>query len=496
MRRSVLSVVSAIGIAALALGPVAPVQAGPSATGTARPPDVIFVLVDDLGALNGRRLWKYMPNIRDIFLNQGVSFTDFHGESPLCCPGRAGFLTGQHTFNHGVDRNDARLLKPSMTLATQMDRAGYHTFLTGKYLNLYNLLAPTVPPGWDRFNALSTGAYYDYDIWNNGGPTPERHGSRPADYSTDVIAARAVENIRTAPRGRPIFGWITPYAPHGPTTAAPRYTSGSGCGTIGTWSPPNYNEADVSDKPAYVRAMPLLKTSGYDLRPVCKSMRAVDDLVGRVRDELEAQGRWENTILVLSSDNGMNYGAHRLDRKRRPYATDIPFFVSWPAGLGTSPRQVDERLENIDFAPTICELAGCTMGPYPNGQTGPDGRSFAAVLRGAASSVGRDAVIEDMPDDDPSWHAVATTGLSPLATIGCSAASSGGCRWHYVEYDTGERELYDVSNGPCWAWRVGEPGDPCELDNRAGRAAYAQIQKALATRLAALRQERGTSTSR
>ena len=54
----------------------------------------------------------------------------------------------------------------------------------------------------------------------------------------------------------------------------------------------------------------------------------------------------------------------------------MPFFVSWPAALGTPPRTVSERVENIDLAPTLCELAGCTLGPYPNGQLPPDGNSF------------------------------------------------------------------------------------------------------------------------
>jgi hypothetical protein len=61
-----------------------------------------------------------------------------------------------------------------------------------------------------------------------------------------------------------------------------------------------------------------------------------------------------------------------------------------------------------------------------------------------------------------------------------------------VEYATGERELYDVSNGPCWQWRSRDPGDPCELTNLAGQPAYAVIQAALAQRLNQLKQQRGS----
>jgi len=106
----------------------------------------------------------------------------------------------------------------------------------------------------------------------------------------------------------------------------------------------------------------------------------------------------------------------------------------------------------------------------------------------------RDAFLTDMPDGGrgvPPWFAVATSGQSQLAGAGCALESSGGCRWHYVEYETGERELYDVSNGPCWAWNKGMSGDPCELKNLAGDGRYRSIEVRLRNRLAELRAEGG-----
>jgi hypothetical protein len=221
---------------------------------------------------------------------------------------------------------------------------------------------------------------------------------------------------------------------------------------------------------------------------------AVDDLVGRVRDELVASGRYGNTLLIYTGDNGMLFGEHRLVGKSAPYQTQIPFLVSWP-DLGTTPRTISERVQNIDLAPTLCKLAGCTLGPYPNGQAKPDGISFAELLLGRVGSLLRDAVLEELPvsnDGVPAWYAVTTTWQSPLASQGCAAAVSRGCRWHYIEYpSTGEKELYDASNGPCWAWSVGQPGDPCELDNLASRADKAGLVTALRDRLAQLRVEKG-----
>lgn len=495
MRRAATAVAlsTMLLLPAPALGSDPVVQAfAPAASQAGAPgrPNILVILVDDLAAMDGRLL-PHLPVIQSLFVRDGVTFTDAHGESPLCCPGRAGYLTGLHTFNHGVVENDMSLFDDSMTIATQLRKSGYHTFYAGKYLNGYPDVAPYVPPGWDRFHAFG-GSYFNYRVWNNGKP-PVFYGSDPDDYGTDVLARKALTNLRKAPSTEPFFGVVSAYAPHAPTTPAPRYVGDRGCASVPPWAPPNYDEADVSDKPAYVRKRPLLGGGGWDLQRICESLLAVDDLVGSMRDQLELQGRLDDTFFVLASDNGMNFGAHRMDRKSTPYATQVPFFVSWAAGLGRDSRRVGQRVMNIDLAPTLCDLASCKMGPYPNGQSGPDGTSFLPLLTGRGAWRDRDAVITDMPvrTKVPSWYAVATTSSSPLSAVGCEGSALGTCRWHYVEYGTGERELYDVSNGPCWEWRRGQPGDPCELENRAGDPTYAAIEGALRRRLAELKTEGG-----
>jgi N-acetylglucosamine-6-sulfatase len=466
------------------------------------PPNIVVVIADDQAALDGR-LIKQMPTVNSVFGEHGITFSDFHGESPLCCPGRVGFLTGQHTTNHGVSLNLASLFNPRMSLATQLNRVGYHTMLVGKYLNGYGAkrcktdnCAPHVPAGWNRWAAFSDPAYYNYSLYMDGASVATRYGMAPADYSTDVLGRQAVQMIGQAPADKPIFAWIAPNAPHSPTTVAPRYL-GTAC-SPGYWKPASWNEADVSDKPMWVQKQPLRASKiGTNLTTPCRQLRSVDDLVKTVRDALAARGRLDNTLFIYTSDNGMNEGEHRLGGKGAPYQTQIPFLISWPARLGTSPRTISERLENIDLAPTLCELAGCTMGPYPNGQVRPDGVSFAALLFNSSASIERPFVLEDMPaggSGAPPWFAVASTRFSSLASTGCDAASSHGCRWHYVEYPkTGEKELYDVSHGPCWAWSVGRPGDPCELQNLAGNPGYASLISRLHDELARLKREKGAS---
>jgi N-acetylglucosamine-6-sulfatase len=459
-------------------------------------PNIVVVMTDDQAALDGRLL-QFQPKVKSTFVEQGVTFSDFHSETPLCCPARAGFLSGQHTHNHKVNTNNAKLFKPAMSAATALQGSGYHTMLVGKYMNQYGACsgancAPNVPPGWTRWVAFGDPKYYNYNLFIDGNPTAEFHGSGAAHYSTDVLAQKSVDLIDSAPIGKPVFAWIAPFAPHAPPTPAPRHKTAP-C-TVPAWAPPNWNEADVSDKPAYVRNAPLL-SSPFEFKPGCRTLLAVDDLVGSVRDALSRTGRLGNTLFVYMGDNGMNAGEHRLLNKAAPYQTQIPFLVSWPDQLGTTPRTISERVQNIDLAPTLCVFAGCTLGPYPNGQANPDGISFADLLLGQASSLPRDAVLDEFPKKGfgaPIWYAVTTTAQSPLAFQGCASAASGLCKWHYIEYPaTGEKELYDLSNGPCWTWTVGAPGDPCELDNAIANPAYADIVTALAARLAQLRVEKG-----
>jgi len=501
IRVRLLTVASATILALLSVSP-APVAAQVSPASAAAPagalpaapdsrPNVVVFMVDDLPPLDGR-MYDALPNIRDIWVNHGVQFSNFAAETPLCCPARAGFLTGQHTWHHGVDRNAAWLFHPQMTIATQLQGAGYQTMLVGKYLNGYSRLAPAVPPGWDMFSAKEGDDYYNYSFWNNGNPKAEKHGSKPADYLTDVIRTKVMADLAADDPTKPIFAWFAVNAPHKPWTPAPRNVNDPRCANMAPWDPPNYAEANVSDKPPYVQASPrfdpaqLRNPNGFDLRPICRTLLDVDQLVGQIKTVLARQNRLDNTIFVFTGDNGMNFGAHRLDSKLGPYETGIPFFISWPAKLGTSPRTVSDNVENIDFAPTICELAGCTMGPYPNGQASPDGQSFVPLLLGTATSMKRDSIVEDLPFGQqgvPEWYAVRSTGASTLADAGCQAAALDGCRWHYIRYLDGFEELYDDSGAPCIGWNTRQVGDPCELKNLASNPAYLPILTAMRYRL-------------
>ena len=105
-----------------------------------------------------------LPNIQRLWRAGGMRLRQMYDETPLCCPARATFLTGRHTFHHGVTRNDGDLLDPATTVAVALHDAGYHTIQTGKYLNGYDGVRQ--PIGWDHTSIVRSLLHANF--WRDG----------------------------------------------------------------------------------------------------------------------------------------------------------------------------------------------------------------------------------------------------------------------------------------------------------------------------------------
>ena len=408
-------------------------------------PNIMVILTDD-------QRWdslSLMPTVESELVGNGLTFTNAFVENPLCCPSRTSFLTGLDSHSTGIYANDApyggfSMFDDQTTVATALQGAGYETSLLGKYLNHYAASGGTyVPPGWTHWRAFASEAkYYDYDL-SVDGTSIQSYGKSPEDYSTDVIASIADTEIRSASPQDPLFLWIAPFAPHGPSTPAPRDV-----GTldgIDPWRPPNYNEADVRDKPAYMQAMPLLSpedqaTIDADRQNQLESLGAVDDLVKSTLQALDATGRLGDTIVVFASDNGFEWGEHRREGKLVPYeeSVRIPLVIRWDR-VG-APAANDKRLvENIDLTPTLERAAGAALTPV-------DGKSLLPLLQRQRVPWRQHMLIE---------HA----GGSPQP-IYCAGRTHKDVLIHY---STGEDEYY----------RLGPRADPYELSNRVSKPRFA-----------------------
>ncbi|MEP7158095.1 MAG: sulfatase-like hydrolase/transferase [Chloroflexota bacterium] len=429
-------------------------------------PNIVLLLIDDFPAMDDR-VFERLPNIKATFVDQGLSFDNFWADFSLCCPARATLLTGQRSDHTGVQRNSGRLFDPTETIATELDSVGYYTGIIGKYFNGTSQIPDKTPPGWDYVAVKDDGPYFDYPVWVNG--VRQWHGHLPSDYSVDVMANESMSFFTSAPAAQPLFAYLTPNATHGGwdenhvkngkmPVAAPRFRGDPRCAAIPKWKPASYNEADVSDKPPYIRNLPLLESlDGWDVTPACEALLAVDEWLGRVRAALNTQGRLANTLFILTSDNGMGWGAHRYSSKVAPYTAHMPLHVSWPAAINGPRSEVNGLLSNTDVAPTLCEIAGCAMGPFPNGH-GVDGQSFAGLID--------DAKYSSVPIRDSIFiQGQAGTAVPAFRAIMTGANHARG-QWLLIRYiDSGFKELYDMSGGPCATWQVGDPGDSCMLTN-------------------------------
>jgi arylsulfatase A-like enzyme len=448
------------------------VAAVPSA---AARPNVVVVMADDLDSRSYGRLLRLglLPSVETALVERGVTFRNSFVTNPLCCPSRATFLTGQYSHNNRVLSNappngGVLRLDDRSTLATWLRAAGYRTSMVGKYLNYYGLADMTrdgatdvrdalyVPPGWDDWQALvdpSTYLMYQYTINDNGRLVT--YGDAPADYQTDVLAARAARFIDAseAADGVPFFLAVFTSAPHNelwPTIPADTYQDlwpwsirpaprHAGSVTLDLPPTPSFNEADLGDKPPWLRAHPLLTAEdvAYARRKYqdrLAATRAVDDLVGTVVQALVRNDELQTTVLVFTSDNGYLIGEHRLPEKLYAYEESIrvPLVVAVPGGPAGNAGQL---VLNNDLAPTIAEMAGATPA------LAVDGRSFLPLLDDPAREPWRKRflvehwAVDSDPmglHDAPDYAAVRTPSLT------------------YVEYDdgVGSREFYDSAVDP------------------------------------------------
>ena len=441
-----------------------------AAPSTAVPRDrrlnVVVILSDDQTYESIPHEPPVMPKLQSLIEDpkqHWIRFPNAFINTPLCCPSRASILTGRYSHHTGVvDNGTGENLDDGDTIATALRTAGYTTGLIGKYLNEYPFgHAPVPPPGWDTWLAKLQGS--QHSVYQRFALTDEgftaAFGGSPKDYSTDVYARAAADFIRTAPQDRPFFLMFTPMAPHSPWTPAPR--------DVGTWTapvprPPSFDERDVSDKPAWVRALPPIAAQyaaklRADHREAYEALGALDDAVLTILDALQARRALDDTMVVFLTDNGFSFGEHRWVTKSCPYDECIrtPFFVRYPgATAATDPHPVS----NVDLAPTIAALADASLRPPV------DGRSLLPLLLGRDPRGWRPGVLSEFQGgrDIPGWWEMRTP------------------RYAYVEYVTGERELYDVTGS------LG-PADPYELRNVAGSSRFAEVQDRLAADLRAAR---------
>lgn len=420
------------------------------------PYDVVLFLTDDMRADQLVALDETLARLGPT----AVQFSRAYVTTPLCCPDRSGFLSGgflpQAT---GVLYNDppqggATVFPDAGSLPTRIQAAGMPTALFGKYLNHYEQLGDYVPPGWTAW------ASYDHDApWEGfdyvvGASTPTEPGTTSVAHYDGYVTSWHGEMARAflaEHGGAGSLVYVSLRAPHDPRIPA---VADRGAYDGYTFRGGAFNEPDVSDKPAWIQETPPFDDAWitrHDAQNAdsYETLLSVDREIVATVDAVEAAGRLDRTVFLFTSDNGMQWGEHRLYGKGLPYeeSVRVPLIVSHPdlaareeAGLVAA---------NLDLAATVQQLLGLPIQSQ--------GESLVPVLCGEAAPT-RDAIgIESWVGGDRPWAGVVTD------------------RWKFIATGATEAELYDLT------------ADPAEEESLHADPAVADVLADLDARTAATR---------
>lgn len=329
-------------------------------------PNIVFILVDDLGygdlACYGAEDLR-TPNI-DSLMSRGLRFDNFYANCTVCSPTRASLLTGRYPDLVGVPgviRQNAPdsfgYLDPAaLTLPQLLKTAGYSTGMVGKWHLGFE--KPNIPNhrGFDFFHGFLGDMMDDYWTHLRGGKNWMRRNEEvidPEGHATDLFSDWSVEFItQQAKHDNPFFLYLPYNAPHFPIQP-----------------PKEYLDRVNSREPQ------LDKGRAANVAFI----EHLDDGIGKVLSAIKAAGIEENTLVVFSSDNGGSLPHSQSNGNLRGGKQDhweggirVPTCVVWPNRVPT--KRTNALGITMDFLPTLCEIAGATV-------TEPvDGKSLVNIL--------------------------------------------------------------------------------------------------------------------
>ena len=350
--------------------------------GDGKRPNIIYILLDDAGygdlSCYGQKKFK-TPNM-DRLADEGIKFTSHYSGSTVCAPSRCSLMTGRHT-GHTVVRGN-RSMKPegqyplpdgAVTVAGILQKAGYRTGAFGKWgLGPPGSAGDPRNQGFDEFfgyicQSIAHNYYPEY-LWHNGEKVMLNHKT----YSHDLIMEKALEFVRDNREG-PFFCYLPVTIPHA------------------SMHVPRESKKRFKKEFWQYSLMPGI----YDGRPVLNPVAAfagmmtrLDSQIGTLLDLLLELGIDENTVVMLSSDNGPHKEGGHLPsffdsngpfrgHKRDLYEGGIrvPMLARWPGRI--RPRtETGHQSAFWDVMPTMCDIAGVSA------PEGIDGISFAPTLSG------------------------------------------------------------------------------------------------------------------
>jgi len=358
-----------------------PLACGTEPDGDPSRPNVLVIYCDDLrfdgaGALGSPFLPT--PNM-DRLAQEGLIFERSYTTTSRCCPSRATFLTGVRASTHGiwVNRSPVDWQSGRPLLAEELQKGGYRTAWVGKW----HLPNPGAMPvrGFDHFASYEgPGNHFDQTFVVDG----ESRASQ--GFQADVIHELATDFIDEGDSS-PWFLALGHKAPHVPLTPAPEF--------VGALKNVNVPLPESMDDP--LASLPVRYQSSRvgeggrhgiseraewhdEVRAYWELVLSLDASIGVLLEELEARGVLENTLLILTSDNGQLLGEHGLQQKGLAYEPSIRVPLIMRDGPRGDRGVRRGLVTNLDLAPTILERVGLPIPPAF------EGRSFVDQMQDAA----------------------------------------------------------------------------------------------------------------
>ena len=424
-----------------------------------RPPNILVFFTDqqrwDTLGCYGNPM-GLTPHL-DRMAAEGVRFVNAFTPQPVCAPARSSLQTGKYPSSTGVVRNGMVLKDNETTLPMLFARRGYDTGYIGKW-HLSDGPGDIVPParrgGYDQFwvaaNALEHSSVpYEGQMWD----AKDQPVAFRDEYRVDALTDQTVAFLRQK-RSKPFFLFVSHLEPHFQnstnTFIAPK-------GYAEKYRNNFYIPGDLAPFPGDWKSQ-LPDYYGIVAR--------IDEQFGRVMNELKAQGQFENTIVVMTTDHGCHFRTRNAEYKRSCHdaSTRIPLLVRGPGFQGG--KTVNQLVSTVDLPATLLEATATPPSP------GMQGKSLMDLVRGKSDGW-RDEVYIQMREE----------------ALGRAIRTE---HWKYCVFDPDatdprqpwstkyvERHLYDLRN------------DPNEIVNLAGRNDTREISAQLREKLIARIVENG-----
>jgi arylsulfatase A-like enzyme len=426
--------------------------------------NVLFIAVDDMndwvGCLGGHPQAK-TPNI-DRLAEQGVLFEQAYGPAPLCSPSRTSIMTGLRPSTTGIYDNlswfrDIPKFKNWVTIPQYFRQHDYIAWTGGKIYHMPNGKFSD-PIAWDNQYSTQMGTPFPpkeqryqhgmHDKFSNKilqrlvdwGPI-DQSTQETNDWKTADLAAQFLQREHD----KPFFLACGIYHPHLPWYVPRKYFDLYPLESIEL--PPRI-EHDLDDIPLIGRRMAgrsfeVIKDSGQWKNAVqgrLASQSFADACVGHVLDALAKSAYRENTIVVLWGDHGYDIGQKKFAKSALWEETSRTPLIILAPGISQPGGRCKRPVSLVDLYPTFIEL--CRLRPRDD----LDGRSLAPLVRDPKTEWPYPAIITHSPVWLGTNHAVRTE------------------KYHYIHYDDGSEELYDMSN------------DPNQWTNLAARTSHTEIK--------------------